>query len=401
VARVSRIDKRHKRIVMPDTPIQSVKREPVQVTYAPAPRSFRRRLGAAFRYWARSTFSRESFVSSFKSLLWVAPLTILIWIYAEREQVVTFNNVPVNLETRSNEPGRVVRLVSPAGGTVHVEMKGPQAELDQVKEWLESTPIPIEAGHNLTEGDHQVFVAAELNRLPQVVSKGVTVTSSLPEDIKISVDPIISRELDVKVPAEETKTLDGAQVFSPSKVKISGPKSILSRLGNEGQPLVAYVDLGPFKQQLDEPGKHTLATVAVTPSVKLDDPSITLSPATVSATIVVADTAETPLVLPYVRVLAAYPPVSDPKIDQFKPVYESTLSNVTVTGPESQIALLKEQKIIPAAFFEVEYKDADTGKPPPPAPVVYQLPPGVHVSDQDKQRTITYTFKPRNPGEPQ
>src|SRR5688572_16294126 len=59
------------------------------LSYAPvAARASRRAYWAsATRRWARDTFSREQIISSLKSLAWVAPLTVLIWIYAEREQL--------------------------------------------------------------------------------------------------------------------------------------------------------------------------------------------------------------------------------------------------------------------------------------------------------------------------
>lgn len=386
---------------MPDTPLQTLEKEaPVELTYVPPPRRFRTRMGWAMRAWARSTFSRDSFISSLKSLLWVAPLTLLIWVYAEREQVVTMNNVAINLDTRSSEPGRVIRVISPAGGMLHVELKGPQAELDQVKDWLESTNVPIEVDRNLTPGEHQIPIASELNRMPRVLNKGVTVTNCIPAEVRVIVDPIKEYDLEVKIRPEDGKTLNGPQVFTPGKVRISGPQSViehaLQQSASQGQMLVAYANLSPFKQQIGEPGKHTLSSVAVSPSVSIDDPNVVISPATVAAIVEVTDRAEKTIPLSYVRVLAAYPS-DNLKADQYKAIFDSTIPNVTVSGPEQQIALLQEQKYIPAAIFEVNYSDIEN---PAPAPLMFQLPPGVHVSEQDAQRKITYTFKPRT-AEPQ
>jgi hypothetical protein len=348
----------------------------------------------------RNTFSRESFLSSLRSLLWVAPLTLLIWIYAEREQVVTQKSIPVALDTRSNEVGRVVRIISPSGGIVSVELEGPQAQLEQAKEWLESTNVSIEVDRNLSPGEHQIPIAGQLNRLPTIAASGATVVSCIPSEVRVVIDPIKQWDLEVKVRPEDQKTLSGPQVFTPAKVRLSGPQSVIEAAiqaaSAAGQPLVAYANFGPFQQLLAEPGKHSLPSVAVRPSIRIDDPSVTLSPATVSADIQVTDKAETTIKLPYVRVLAAYPPDVQ-KADQYKPLYDSTIPNVTVSGPEQQIALLQEQKFIPAAIFEVRFDDIDN---PAPAPVMFQLPPGVHVSEQDAQRKISYTFKPRT-SEPQ
>ena len=52
-------------------------------------------------------------IDGLKTFLWVAPLTVLIWIYAEREQIATLPDVPVAIEVRSAATDRVVMLVSP------------------------------------------------------------------------------------------------------------------------------------------------------------------------------------------------------------------------------------------------------------------------------------------------
>lgn len=380
---------------MPDTQIETYSDE-AHENLAYSPRPARGRLRWVFRSWARHTFSRDSFLNSFKSLLWVGPLTVLIWIYAEREQVVPMNNVTVSLETRTGEPGRVVRVISPVGGIVHVDLKGSQADLDRVKEWLESSTIPIEVDPTLTPGEHQISITTELNRLAQVQSRGVTVTNCVPPDIRVLIDPIKEYDLPIELRPEDNKLLGGPPAFAPPRVRLHGPQSVIDRAVAaavaQGQPgLAAYANIVPFKQQLSNPGKHSLSSVAVTPSVPIDDPNVTVAPPTVSADIVVTDKAEKTIILPYVRVLAAYPP-DVARADQLKAVYDSTIPNVSVTGPEQQINLLQDQKFIPAAIFEVSYNDTDN---PTPASLMFQLPQGVHVSDQDLQRKIPYTFKPR------
>jgi len=56
----------------------------------------------------RDAFGRQQLVDALKAFLWVAPLTILIWIYAEREQLSTQKNFPVPVEVRSADPQEVV-----------------------------------------------------------------------------------------------------------------------------------------------------------------------------------------------------------------------------------------------------------------------------------------------------
>src|SRR5438067_1295724 len=97
----------------------------------PVPRpkpSFARQCASAGRAWARSTFSRESLISSFKTFLWVAVLTPLIWIYAEREQLATLPSVQIKVQPHNADPSRVVTFGETGGNlniSVGADLAGP------------------------------------------------------------------------------------------------------------------------------------------------------------------------------------------------------------------------------------------------------------------------------------
>lgn len=391
---------------MPESTVKTpTQHETVELTYAPARRPLGKRVGWAFRSWARDTFSRESLVSSLKSLAWVAPLTVLIWVYAERQQDVTTPPVPVAITVQTGDPTRVVKLADLANNTIHIVLEGPQAGVEKVKDWLQSATIPIEVPGGLTPGEHPIALLSDLNGLPRIKDNGVTIKNCEPSEATVAVDLIGNVDLAVKVRPEDAKTLGAPPIFNPAKVRLFGPQHVLDnaarRARAQNQPLVAFVNLESFKPQLAEPGKHSLSAVPVSPSVPMDDPNVHIAPTAVSADVEVTDKAERTYTLPYLRVLAAYPRDAGPKADQYKVVFDPTITNVTVTGPEQQIALLQDPNAVlnpaPAAIFEVNFSDVDN---PAPAPVMYQLPPGVHVIEQDAQRKIAYSLKPRT-SEPQ
>src|SRR3954471_10050063 len=110
------------------------KQEHVSVSYAPPKRSWRKRLGHSLRGWTRSTFSRESYMASLRSLLWVVPLTVLIWVYAEREQVTTLTNVTINVAPPASPTGLLIRFAPGAIHTIHADLKGPQSSAEEAKE---------------------------------------------------------------------------------------------------------------------------------------------------------------------------------------------------------------------------------------------------------------------------
>src|SRR5881398_575967 len=80
--------------------------------------------------WWRNNFSRERLIEAAKNLAWVGPLTLLIWVWAEREQTqeISLNDVPVQVV--SSDPNRFVH----GEAKVALRLKGPQATLDRVRE---------------------------------------------------------------------------------------------------------------------------------------------------------------------------------------------------------------------------------------------------------------------------
>src|SRR5215211_3341785 len=93
-------------------PTQPGPRPSSPLPYASAARSWRDDVSAEWSRFA-SGFTRENVVSNLKTLAWVIPLTLLIWIYAEREQVAPAKDVAVPFELQSVDTDRVVSLKPP------------------------------------------------------------------------------------------------------------------------------------------------------------------------------------------------------------------------------------------------------------------------------------------------
>jgi hypothetical protein len=147
-----------------------------RLDYAPPPTSTR------LRRWARDTFSKEQLLSGLKQFAWVAPLTILIWVYAEREQQTT-RDIPFAVELRSSNPNVVVRLVEPSDGYVTATMTGPRARLEEMRGELgtRGTPVRFEVPGDLKEGEHQIPVTAVAARDPRF--EGVSIGRSEPNRV--------------------------------------------------------------------------------------------------------------------------------------------------------------------------------------------------------------------------
>ena len=379
---------------MPETPLQPVtERSTVELTYAPPRRTWRRWFNSTFRSWARSTFSRESYITSLKSLLWVLPLTVLIWIYAEREQVQTLTNVIVKVAPPGADSGRVVRIISATDNTVHVDIRGPQADIDQVKDYIENTVIPLDVDRTLARGEQDIDIVSQLNKLPEVEHKGVTVEHSIPGNIRVSIDPIVEREVEVKPGSDY---VGAPPAFTPVRVRLRGPESEVERASRNGQ-LVAYANLSQFTAQLAEGGTQTLRNVPLLPPPGLDAAEVSFAPVVVEAHVEGSKT-ERAGVIPAVAVYAGFPGIA--RSDQFRANYDKKVINtIHVIGPVDQIAKLESGATTPKAFFPVDLDNPDTTAART-ASLVFDLPPGVRVADQDKDTKITYYLELRPKTEP-
>src|SRR5688500_453310 len=114
------------------------------IDYSPtrAPGRFKRATSAT-RRWARDTFSREQLVAALKQLAWVAPLTVLIWVYAEREQRTTDADVRFGLEVHTNNPKVFVRLLEPSDGYASADLTGSRSQLDKLRRELGPGVNPV------------------------------------------------------------------------------------------------------------------------------------------------------------------------------------------------------------------------------------------------------------------
>src|SRR4051794_4973330 len=83
---------------------------------------------SAMQRFSRYLPSGEQFINFLKNLIWVVPLTLLIWVYAEREQTVTLSTEPISIDVRTNDHNRIVNLRLPHDKNIIVELSGPRAQ---------------------------------------------------------------------------------------------------------------------------------------------------------------------------------------------------------------------------------------------------------------------------------
>ena len=359
------------------------------------------RVGACtvhLRAWSRQTFSRDQLVNSFKTLLWVVPLTVLIWIYAEREQLDVESNVTVPIEVTSSDPNRVVTLERPADPLLLVTLSGPRSQVEAAIHGLNPSygghPVTIEIDRNLDPGLHQID-STRIGTDPRFAGNGVSVSGCQPPAMDVLVDPIVELQIPVEVnPIEREKLIGvGAVTFKPPVVTVRGPRSVLDK-AKENSQLKVYADLAN-RPELTDAGATSGDQAINLSDVKLSLSVVNRNISIVGSGIVQAEASPTtgkPLVLSVVPVEVV---ATNDVLDHYRVDFDNnkTLLNVKVVGPENQIDMLSrpEYSPRPKAMFEVTTDDVGG---PKTVPVEFRLlPPGVHYSGPPA--TVTFQLVPR------
>jgi hypothetical protein len=343
---------------------------------------------ADFAYGFRRLFTRDNLVADFKTLLVVAPLTVLIWVYAEEQQLVTEPNVAISFGVQSADPAqRQVSLVSPADGTLHVTLQGSQVGIDRIKALLRQTfmsqPVEIQVPVDMSEGLKQLVPLDQIADNHMFYSQGVTVVSCSPETITVRVDALEDRTAQVVAPPDLTGLVK--VTFNPPAVTMRGPRQLLDNLSRFG-PLTAVADLAG-EAVLKQPGDHEKVPLHFIPQT-----GIAFLPDVITADLTIGQSDESLVVTPVpVKVEA-------PKwlTDNYKFTYKEWLTDaVTLVGPRRQIALINPSNAKVTAVVDLDNTDADFHGLKPISFQDRGLPDGVTVKPDSSPRMIQIGVDPR------
>lgn len=346
--------------------------------------------------WSRFSggFTRENVTSHLKTLAWVVPLTLLIWIWAEREQVATRKDAAVPFELVNSDPARSATLKPPQDRDKNLvlELQGPQGRLQELLDKLSGGPNPkglsIEVPPNLETNREHLLDALSLVRAQRDFAQhGITVMGVQPSRLQIIVDRLEERDARIVRPPQATN-LD--VTFEPATVRVRGPQSILSKL----DPVV-YADLPDDKTR--SPGPIDISNVALRRPPELEDARVTIVvPPAVHARGEVRR-ADKRLLIPSMPITTD---LTDGLGEKYKVVWERpsvpVLSNVTVVGPPEIIDLMERpnfqpQPGLPKARLIVTQQDVGERRT---KAVKYDLPDKVSVVEEDRNRTVEFRLVP-------
>jgi hypothetical protein len=346
-------------------------------------------------HWLQSCFERDNLLAGLKTLAWLGPLTLLIWIYAEREQNDKIEGATIPIAVRTNDPNQYVVLQMKEGEqSVMATLVGPRNRLEDARlaiapqDGRSSVTITIPDG--LSPGQrHELDAAQFLSGNLIFARRGVTVRDCKPGRIAVFVDTFQERELEVQPPAG-VANLTGAPVFEPRKVRVRAPASAFAEALKKGA-LRLEADLAD-SGSLNTAGIHDMPVRVGLPS--LAGEGITFIPATVKATFEVADTG-TPGVIASMPINVNAPGAI---LAKYFVECDRILTNVHVIGPPDTIKLLEQDNSPYKPFAELRVTAEDRPPRDTSAPRMLRfidLPDGVKVDKVDAQKAIPFKLVER------
>jgi hypothetical protein len=346
----------------------------------------------AFARWLRESLSWRSIASGLVTLAWLIPVTVVIWVYADRAQVVPVDNVSIPITVHSTDSNRFVMLEMESA-TITAQLSGPLSRIDDIRQAVNpsdgrpTVSIPIDS--SLPPGTHDLDTAQQIAQSQIFRYSGITIKDCKPARIRVIVDEYETREAEVKAPGNATN-LVGAPTFTPPKVLVRAPRSFFP---TSNQPLTVVAEI-PRAGVLDTPGQHRDIPVPVSAPQLASQAGVSYLPAVASGLFDVRPLDDEGTLRLTVVNLEIPKNISD----RYEVKYENTITNLRVIGPPDKIdELMRENSVKPYLVLKVTGQDRP-GVTRPRLLEFRQLPDQVRLHPEDAPKiNIDFTLVERAP----
>ncbi len=338
----------------------------------------------------RLTPTRKRLAEIARTLAWVAPLSVLIWIYAEREQVLRPNSpnvIGVPIHFISSDPANLsVECVDGPQAKVNLKISGPQEALDRVRNELTAQsaaglPIRIRPD-SVTAGLHQPINVREKIVDDSVFrTAGVAVEEVQPAQLFVDVEPVKHRTVEVQIPPDVAASYPSTQLLPPPTVDVWGPEQQI-----RNGPFKVYANVAGLVE-LKQPGTHVLPSVQLV--LPAGEEKLHLAVAALPLTLVVRDSDVTETISS-IQVVVRAPPS---KLKTYDVGFDDSVKNIRMTGPPAVIAGIQHGTIHVQAVLDIQPEDEVNATPH--RTLKFEVPDGVHVNAEDEAKQYDFTLTKR------
>lgn len=238
------------------TTARSASKTPVVVSWGERVRS----LGVRSRRLKRG-WSRERVMDVLRTMAYVVPLTLLVWVWAQDQQIDfrPQSNVPIRLD--HVDASKVVTVVSTPGGDEigqdgslrvgSITFQGPRTGLRALAEDASAALLEVRLRRDV--GESTVSLRDELNQVEALREAGVTVREVTPAYVVVRIEE--RAQVEARFVAAGDAEQFASVAFEPPTVTLSGPAGVLRTLeaadGTVLLPVQVPVAEAPLGQQQD------------------------------------------------------------------------------------------------------------------------------------------------------
>lgn len=333
-----------------------------------------------------------------QTLLLVVPLTILIWVYAERAQI-TDDKIQLRVDiVPSDVATTTARIIDPRESpTVVLTVDGPRSRLRNLRDALESKAateggvFPLRLGAPYAPGTRQdIDLAREFSNNPLFSAAGVTVKDATPSRVSVEFEGFVECEARIVLPHDLAFQVTDA-TFDPPTIKLRGPGSALRQVIDLNKPMIE-ADFTSVASRLGAPGPQKIENI----QLRLPrDPHITADHNSVASSFV-AGQREEELTIPKITIAVQSPLVEygKYKVD----LKQKVVQNLKVKGTKDALAPLTDPNNprLPTAVLRVSQADVNKDNLHR-AVEITELPKGIILVGTPPEVDFTVTEAPDGP----
>ena len=299
------------------------------------------------------------FSARVRELLMVSIVTVLIWLYAEGENIKTYEmDLPIQFIAATGQN----LLIKPSRPDInpHLTLQCSSAQKVQLDQLLVGSPlsIPLSEDPNAPGGNQQLLLKQLFTSLPVFANLSVNITEVKPAQITVNVKKLQTIKLKIQEVTEGDSQIQDV-VIEPATATMYLPSDLFNNL-TERDVIQARLS----KQLLDQltlNQTHTLKAVQLLPPQTVRTEDVRIQPPTAKVTFTLTRQAKT-LTISSIAVRFVLPAAS---MNQ----YQVSLVNdedkfiraVKLTGPNDLIDQISERKIKIWADLKLEADDLAKG----------------------------------------
>jgi len=335
-------------------------------------------------------FSRRWWANVPRDLFWVALVSVLVWVYAERKVTETKTFVTAIRLTAGKSTEWVVLDKTEWGGVVY-KVEGSREALDryqqQVKQSVSYDVSPHVAGNGRPFPRELAVPTRDiLNQERTITQMGLKVTSADPEAINVRLDRLRRETVPVEL------VYSNAELVGPPT-----PKAEIAVAASKWQEILK-IEPAPSLRTVEKDlsgrptGQEILVTFDIIPEIATVP--VTLQQASIEAPVTISQTTKTVSMTVSVRVLSPGDWEDIRKFDLIQKDRAEWRPEVKITGATKDLAALQPKDV--DAYIVL----TDDDKNPVeswllPRPVQVRFPPGLQVRLEGSPPTVTFKLQKR------